>query len=73
MLLDYMKKRPPAKHLYDGSLQVFEPFPRPKRNGQAADEVEEAWSIVQMLADSRWMRPECLVNSLNDTGGAGNP
>jgi hypothetical protein len=68
LLQEYMKKRPSVKHIYDGSLEIFQAYP-PIRRTDPMDEVEEAWAVVQTLLESRWLRPECLITSLNDTGG----
>ena len=44
---EYMKRRPPVKHLYDGSLETFQPYP-PLRKHDPLDEVEETWAMVQV-------------------------
>ena len=69
-LQEYMKRRPAVKDLYDGSLEAFQPYP-PLRKQDPIDQVEEAWAMVQVLQESRWLRPECLITSLNDSGGGG--
>ena len=54
-LQEYMTRRPPVKHLYDGALELFQPF-RPLRRSDPIDEVQEAWSMVQVLLESRCIR-----------------
>jgi hypothetical protein len=63
-LHEYMKKRPSVKHLYDGSLEIFQPYP-PIRRSDPMDEVEEAWAVVQVLL----LESYCLPYAMTTTKG----
>ena len=57
-LHDYVKKRPPVKHLYDGALEIFQAYP-PLKKSAAMDEVEEAWAMVTVRECKRVRASPC--------------
>mmetsp|Transcript_2170 Transcript_2170/g.5691 ORF Transcript_2170/g.5691 Transcript_2170/m.5691 type:complete len:724 (-) Transcript_2170:299-2470(-) len=61
----YMSRRPPVTELLSGTLRILQPFPM---SDGPLDQVEEAWALVQALAEARWSRPACLRRGSDENG-----